>query len=356
METIISNNEIITEIQREICQEILTIIENYNNFLIVTHNNPDGDAVGSVLALKLYLEKKGKKTTTILPSSPVDTFSFLPKFQDLIIFNGDSSIFNQEFEVVFILDLNIETRLKTIQNYVVNLNIKKILIDHHIENKFFTDIVLTDPEASSTGELIWKLITQDKNFEISQDIATALYTAILTDTGGFRFNNTNTNALFIASELTKYGAVPNRIYDKIYNTNSIKRYKLLGKALSSIESYQNDEIVILYLYEKDFKELDATEADAENFSDYLLTIKNSKVGLLFTENPDKNEVHISFRSKEGFSIRKLAMQYGGGGHNQAAGTRIKNKKIDDVKNEIIKQAIIFLENEKNQNSSIASFS
>ena len=218
----------------------------------------------------------------------------------------------------------------------------KIIIDHHIEPKEFADLYFVNPEATSTGELIYYIIKTYNNEFFTKDIANALYTAIATDTGHFRFPRTDEITHNIISDLISKGADPVYCYDQIYNNRPIRFLKLLGEAFCSIETYFDDTVCIMTLTEENYKKAGANEMDVEDIVEHTMFIEKVKIGVLLSECNNANEIRCSFRSKGDISVRDFAIKFNGGGHKNASGARFKNKNINEVKQIIINQLKEFL--------------
>ena len=319
------------------CREIFSFA---NNIVISTHTNPDGDAIGSELALYHYAKQYNKNVEIINDTSTPENLKYLNGSEIIKVFeDGD---YRQKFlnaDLIIIVDLNDSKRLKSVQESVLKSRAKKLVIDHHLEPQNFADYYLVDTTASSTGELIWRIINEDKNAVINPETANAIYCAILTDTGVFRFSNTNAGVHTIISRLIDYGADIVDSYNCIYNQNSLESTHLLGEALQSIRLYFDNQVSIMTISKEMFIKTKALNEDIDNYVEKTLSIRGVKFGVLIAHILDHDEIRLSFRSKDGFiSAREIAVKFGGGGHEQAAGARIFNNDIEnaisDVLNEI----------------------
>lgn len=315
---------------------LLNLVQDKNNFLITTHHNPDGDAIGSVLALYHYLSGKGKNVYVVINDYIPYNLQFLDGVDKIQLFS--ENIYPQWIdivEIIFILDLNDITRLRGLESKILSSTAKKIVIDHHLNPKEFADYYIIDTEASSTGELIYKLIKNDNNFQINKIIAENLYAAILTDTGSFRFPRTDEEVHLIIAELIHFGADPVKIYEEIYNKNSFNKIRLLGRGYANLELFFDNTFCLMTLKKEDFLETNTNNSDLENFVESLMAIKGIKIGVLIAEIPGSNEIKLSFRSKDNYSVRDLAMKFNGGGHLNASGARVKNGSLASVKTNLI---------------------
>jgi len=302
--------------------EIIGIINKYDSFLITSHINPDGDAIGSQFALKSLLEQK-KKRVTVVNAEPVPSaYGFLGKW----ICPGELKQ-KPDFEVAIILD---SSNLSRLPEVVLSLLLDKILvnIDHHISNEKFGRLNWVDPEASAVGEMIYRLYGK-MDCKISRDGALALYVAILTDTGLFRYTNTDSTTHDIASELLKIGIDPHWVAERIYGVNTLASMKLLALALSTIKVSDNGRIGWLCVRSDMLKKTGASFQDTGDFVNYARSIRGLEVAIFFSETETKDEIKISFRSKGKTDVNAIAKNFQGGGHPQASGCRIKGK-LDEV--------------------------
>jgi phosphoesterase RecJ-like protein len=324
------------------------LILSNTNILLTTHLNPDGDAIGSVLGLYHYL-KLAKKNARIIMSDPVpENLRFLTGVSEIELFNENSGYdWFGSLDLILILDLNEISRLKGLEKYILNSRAKKVVIDHHLEPKDFADFYLVDTDASSTGEMIYKIITQDKSVEINKSIAENLYAAILTDSGSFRFPRTDEEVHMIIADLIRNGADPVRIYEEIYNKNSFNKIRLLGRGYSNLELFFDGIFCLMTLRKEDFLATNTNNFDLENFVESLMAIDKVKIGVLLAEIPDGDEIKLSFRSKGNYSVRDLAMKFNGGGHLNASGARIQSVSLESVRKRLLEESEnLFFKNNK----------
>lgn len=324
-------------------EETLFQIQKAEKIAVTTHTNPDGDAIGSALALKFILNDNFDKNSEIyIDNELAENLTFLSGTDDIIIFNKNHENNLKNSDLIFILDLNNSSRLKSMEKSVTDSNAFKIMIDHHIKPENFTNLKYIDTEATSTGELIYKL-SENLSLRISKTAAEALYVAIMTDTGNFRHSRTDAEIFRIAANLIEYGADPVILYENVYNQNKISSLKLLGYALESLELFHNNKISVITLPENILKKYNAKKGDIEGFVEKTLSVKKSLIGILLTKFPESNEVKISLRSKGDYCVRDIALKFDGGGHKNAAGAKIENHNISDAKKLIIQEAIKILD-------------
>ncbi len=325
--------------------KILQIIQKYNSFLITTHLNPDADAIGSELALHDYLRILGKKVSVINADATPYTLEFLDR--DRIIETYDNKKHREKinsFDVLFALDFNQLKRIGVMENVFRQSNALKICIDHHEEPENFTEYLFVDISYASTGEIIFDLLKSDNSFQLDLPIAEAIYAAIITDTGSFRFERTSPKTHLTAAELISAGVNPKTIYEKIYDQGSLNRLKLLASALKSINCNSDQSICYMRITLDDLRQNNCGEADLEGFVNYCLSVKGTKIGMLFQELEDT--VKVSLRSSGNFPVNKIANQFNGGGHFNAAGIRIKGRNLDEAIEMILSAAQSYLNKEE----------
>lgn len=296
-----------------IWNDLVAAIVANNSFLISSHLSPDGDAIGSQLAFYWYLKSIGKKVT-IFNQDPIPSkFRFL-KY-------SDSSVPckpEQNFDVVIILDCSNPGRLgwdgaMEKAPFVIN-------IDHHRDNTRFGNINFVKTEAAAAGELIYQFFIQNK-IEFPPDVAEALYVAIMTDTGGFRFSNTNSSVLRICADLADKGVDCSKVYDKVYTSFSVSALELQARIWSTMSFYHDNHVCCMNMPMALLEELNAQYSDSEGMADYTITAMGVDVGIM-AKYTDK-ETHFSLRSRGRIDVGKVAQKVkGGGGHCCAAGCTI----------------------------------
>jgi len=323
--------------------EIISHLRNSKNILLVTHTNPDGDAIGSCLALYHYLNQQNKNAIFIL-QSPIPTNLQFLNGTDKIQFLLTQSNFKipSEIDTIVVLDLNDISRLKILRDEIELSKATKIVIDHHQEPKDFADYYLIDTTASSTGEILFKLLKKDKNINWTKEICENLYVAIMTDTGNFRFERTDGEVHRIVAELIDYGVDPVKLYNEVYNKIPFNAAKLMGLGYSKLESYYDGKLVVMPIRHEDFVKTNSREEDTEGFVESLLSIDGVVMSILIMEVVERNEIRVSIRSKGEYSARNLALNFGGGGHLNAAGCRFQNGDFETTKQRIVAKAFDIL--------------
>jgi phosphoesterase RecJ-like protein len=309
----------------KIWQEVFELINNNQNFLIISHKNPDGDSIGSEIALALALMKLKKTVYIYNSNTPPDRYSKFPKAS---LIKTEKKNFKED--VTIFVDCAEVNRIGEIKD---NIDFSKpsINIDHHIGNTKFGTVNLIKPDYSSTAEIIYKLIKNE--IPMDKEIATYLYIGILTDTGAFRYPNTTSHSLRVASELVAYGVTASQVSEFIWFTDPEARIKLLGDVLRTMNLY--DKISIMYVTKEMLEKHRAKEEDTEEFIDYGLSIKGIETAAIIKER-ENGILKVSLRSKNNVPVRELAAKYGGGGHRTASGFTVK-KEIEPFKKELKKE-------------------
>jgi bifunctional oligoribonuclease and PAP phosphatase NrnA len=270
--------------------------------------------------------------------SPVPyNYKFLKGSENIIQYNEECDDFILSSDLIFVIDLNDVERTKSPAAAIKKSSAYKIVIDHHLEPKEFADLYLTDDEATSAGELVYQLIKNDKQNYLNDAISSCLYSAIMTDTGSFRFPRTDGNVHRIIADLIDQGANPVELFENIYNIRPSKVVKLLGEAFGGLELFFSGELCVMTLDKSLFLRAGAVEEDVEDIVEQSLTIEGVKVGILFSECLQKEEIRISFRSKGDISVRDIALKFNGGGHKNAAGARIFNTSLNEAKRLVLKE-------------------
>ena len=298
-------------------KEIASIIKGNDNFGICCHYAPDGDAVGSLIALKLALLKMGKKVTAFSPTT------FEEPYQPLLLAFSDASIGlpSDEFDVLIFVDCSNIKRVDPDGKYVPHAKKHIINIDHHADNTMFGELNLVNSKTAACAELIYALI-KELDCEIDKQIATCLYVALITDSGKFAYPSTTSGTLEIAADLMKKGIDVEELNTFVYEQESIPTIKLLGEGLDRLKSSDDAKIVWTCLTGDIFDRTGASEENADILLEIMKLIKDAKVFLLFRESKN-GIVKVSLRSRGGFPVNKIANNFDGGGHVAAAGCRME---------------------------------
>ena len=308
-------------------QELKNLLSAKQNVVITTHVNPDGDAIGSSLALLNFLIKMGHDVSVIVPNDYPDFLKWM-KNDELIINYSNSKNESQEkiknASLIFCLDFNNLNRINEIGDYISDSKAIKVLIDHHLDPSDFYDFKIHDVKASATAELVYNFLIELDSNAVDKDISEALYTGILTDTGSFKFSM-SPKVHKIVSDLMIRGVDIGFINNKIYDSNSLDKLKLIGYALSEkLEVISNGNAAYIVLSRKDLKDHNFKKGDTEGLVNYALSISNVNMAVLIIET--KERIKFSFRSIGQFSVNEFAKKYfNGGGHKNAAGGSLEDK-------------------------------
>jgi phosphoesterase RecJ-like protein len=317
------------------------IIDENEHFVITSHVNPDGDSIGSEVALALFLKKRGKQVSIINHSETPPNYTFLDPKNEILHFNPNFHAENvRNADAIFIVDTNQLSRLRSMEPHVRESKAVRICIDHHLDKDDIADLYLIDEAATATGEILYHLMQYLDGGNVDTDIARALYTAIMTDTGSFRFPKTDSEVHQIAAHLIRSGADPPEIFQEVYEKANLNAVQLLGKALSTLKTAHDGRVAYMVITQKMFAETATKEYQTDNFVDYTMRIGGVQIGLLFNELPDG--VKISLRSKGDTPVNKLAKEFGGNGHLNAAGARLFGKKLDDTIHAVLERSHVYL--------------
>ncbi|MGB8426358.1 MAG: bifunctional oligoribonuclease/PAP phosphatase NrnA [Desulfobacterales bacterium] len=319
-------------------EAVIRSLTDSRRVVVASHENPDGDAVGSLLAVGLALEQQNKAVTFFNASPIPAVYRFLPavgRITDDITAAGG-------FDTAVVLDCGGLERLgpsaALIQEIPVVVN-----IDHHITNTGFGTIRLVDPEACATAELVYRLLVHMRA-PIGKELATLIYTGILTDTGSFRFANTSSATFAICLEMIRRGANPHEVARHVYGTYSLGRIKLLNLALDSIEIRGDGKLSIMTVTREMLRQTGTHPEDADGLIHYARRIEDVRVAALIHEQPNgkgatsgPGRFHVSLRSDGSVDVAAVAVSYGGGGHRSAAGFSIE-AQLFEVKKQLARLA------------------
>ncbi|VEN74137.1 conserved hypothetical protein [Candidatus Desulfarcum epimagneticum] len=292
--------------------EIIRALKTSGHVLLVSHVNPDGDALGSMIALGVSLESLGVETTLFNESKIPDHYRFLLGNRRVAREPGDF----RKYGAAAALDCGDLGRTGRWAREIGRIPVL-INIDHHATNDRFGDYSLVDPGACATAELVFRLL-KEMGAPISRLAAEAIYTGIVTDTGSFRFSNTNRAAFDICGEMTELGADPFKVGKWIYRTYSLARIRLLRRALDSIEIFLDGKVSLMILTRGMIEKAGAGPGDMDGLIDYARGIQGVKTAVLIKEMEDGVRRHVSMRSDGEVDVAALASRFGGGGHPQAA--------------------------------------
>ncbi|TBW28597.1 bifunctional oligoribonuclease/PAP phosphatase NrnA [Gramella sp. KN1008] len=315
--------------------EITAELDTAENIVIVPHKGPDGDAMGSSLALYHFLKNKGHKVDVIAPNDYPDFLKWLPGSEDVIVYESNKDKCDEiigKAEIVFTLDFNHLSRCGLMQDSLVASEAVFVMIDHHQEPSDYADYTYSDAKMSSTCEMVYCFIDKLRaKKDITPQIATCLYTGIMTDTGSFRFSSTSSDTHRVIAELIDKGAKNDQIHNNIFDTNSEDKLQLLGTALKNLKMNRDLRTAYISLSQEELDRHNFKKGDTEGFVNYGLSLEGIIFAVIFIEKKNENIVKISFRSKGDFDCNTFARaHFDGGGHINAAGGRSELSLNDTI--------------------------
>ncbi len=332
---------------KQALEAVAHIVKQHYSFVLTTHVNPDGDGLGSEIALAEWLAANGKQVHILNHSATPDFYLWLDPHNRIKQFNAsDHASLIQNAEVIVVMDTNHTDRLRSMEPHILAANAVKVCIDHHLDPQPFARHYIIDDDATSTGEITYRLLTHLNGDDLRGNdlsgndltplIASALYCAIMTDTGSFRFTRVDPEIFRICARLIESGADPVAIYHLVYEQWSAGRVQLLGDALASLKTEYDGKLAHIAITQSDLRQTGTMEVDTDNFTVYPMNVAGVVAGLLFLELHDG--VKISFRSKGDIPINELAKEFGGNGHKNAAGARLYNCSLPDVQSKVVHAA------------------
>jgi len=308
--------------------EAVLMINNSSDIALIAHVMPDGDTLGSCVALKQALEIIGKKVDIYCEDPVPHTYSFLERIQKIKM--PPEPI--KQYELVIAVDCSDKERLGYTCNLLFDKAAKTINIDHHVSNTEYADINIVDSKAAATGELIYELIIE-LGVKPEKTIAEALYTAISTDTGSFCYSNTTSRTHYIIAKLLEYGVEVDKLSTILFKQHSIAWTRLLGKALETLELYLDGKVALIYISKEMIDKVGANEGDTSGIINYAKDIEGVELAIMLKE--EKDSVKVGLRSQYLIDVSQIARQFGGGGHIRAAGCKIETS-LEEARNIILK--------------------
>ena len=320
-------------------KEVIKLVEQSESIILTTHVVPDGDAIGSVIAFSEYLKLKGKIPIIINHSQTPDNLKFLDKKKAIKVFcqkEDENKNLLENADLIFILDTNEFTRTKSMELFLLNSSAKKICIDHHagIKPEQYNAII-SNTDYCATCQILYEFIKFDDENFLTTEISSALYVGIMTDTGSFRHPRTTSEVFLNCADLINRGADPVSLYEEVYATTTIQNLKLAAKLVDGLVFYNGNKVVIGTVTQEDFNSLGLDIQHVDGFTSTLMNIKGVKIGVILVELQDN--IKISFRSKDNIDMSRLAKEFSGGGHKNAAGANVKDSSIPELKKVILKK-------------------
>jgi phosphoesterase RecJ-like protein len=291
--------------------------------VIISHHNPDGDAIGASLGLGNLLRKMDHQVDVLVPNRFPAFLSWMKNADKIVVYSDDKEKairILQESEIVFALDFNDLSRIREFDEHLNNSKAYKVLIDHHPNPAAFADLSISDTSASSTAELVYSFIKEIECInDIDREIANCIYAGIMTDTGCFSFNSSLPETFRIVGELLNYGVQKDMIYDLVYDNFTYERMRLMGYCLDQkMKFFPQYKTAYISLTQEEMRKYNFRIGDSEGFVNLPLSVKGVRLSALFTEKKDM--IKLSLRSKGSFSVNEMASKhFNGGGHLNAAG-------------------------------------
>lgn len=315
-------------------EKIAKALRDNERFLLATHVNPDGDAIGSLGALALVLEDIGKQVVAYCEDEVPRFLRFLP-YSDRIVREIPGP---DGFDVAIVLDCGELDRIGNAAEVLQHVAII-VHIDHHSSSDDFGQVNLVRPECSSTAEILYEIF-QAIPVSLSPEAAENIYTAILTDTGSFRFANTTAKALDIAAEMVALGVAPDKVASEVYESMSPERLRLLALSLDTLTLRSNGRLAAMHVSRRMLEETETTLMDTDGFVNYPRGINTAEMAIFFREM-DSGKVNVSLRSRGGLNVAEFARNYEGGGHHNAAAFRAEGSLVE-VAEEVLAAAEEFI--------------
>jgi phosphoesterase RecJ-like protein len=310
-------------------KRIITLINEANRIAILPHVSVDGDGLGSSLALALALKTINKLATVYIEEEIPSNYSFLPGREFVQVYKEDPD----KHELVLALDTGDLERLGKRVSIFKDAE-RSVNIDHHTTNTEFAQINLVNTNSSAVGEIIYQLIKK-MGITLDRDMATCLYVAIATDTGGFRYSNTTSITHQITADLINNGVDVADISQLVFETTSLPKVRLMGRAIENLELFENGKLAFVHITDDMLKSSDAVEEDCEGLVNIGRNIEGVEVSVLMRQRGD-DEFKINFRSKAYVDVSRIANRYSGGGHVRAAGCTVKGS-MNEIKSLLIKE-------------------
>ena len=311
-----------------------SVISSAQHVVLLTHQSPDGDAMGSSLAMYHYIKSLGKEAQVIVPNAFPDFLAWMPGADTVLLYDAQTAEANsslEEADLVICTDFNAPSRIGALGDKMLTLACPKLMIDHHLHPADFADFIVSEPEASSTCELVYEVLTT-LNAKLSTDIATCLYTGLMTDTGNFSYNSNRPQIYSIISHLVAAGANKDEIYNAVFNQYSVERMKMVGYCLyQKMRVFPEHHTALIYLSRKELYRFNFQKGDAEGIVNMPLQSKDIHYSVFMREDkatPDEMEknggistkIKLSFRSQGDRPVNIFASEvFNGGGHANASG-------------------------------------
>lgn len=310
-------------------KQVAEFMREHDRFLVISHVSPDGDTTGSALATCLLLRQLGKQYVVVNEGETPKTFGFLPSYDEILNLSKDQ--IDETFTHVIAVDAADSKRMGKVQHLFAH-DVQLVNIDHHPTNDHFGTINVIRTDAAATAEIMFELL-EVGGFTLDTEIATCIYTGLLTDTGGFRYSNTTPNVMQIAAKLLAYGVKPGEIAERCLESITMQHVTILRRALQSLTLTHNNLVAWMRVNNQDIVETGATSEDMAGLVNYGRNIEGVEVGVLLTETKP-GIVKVGFRSRSRIDVAQIAKSVGGGGHARAAGCTIEGN-MEEIEQTIL---------------------
>jgi phosphoesterase RecJ-like protein len=307
------------------------LVQRHRRFLLTTHVRPDGDGLGSMLALADALEARGKSVQMVVASVLPPRYDFLDPRQRVRRFAPPGEAYRQA-EAVIILDTGTWNQLGDFGEFLKTLDVPRAVIDHHLTQDDLGALRLVDPSAEATGRLVYEAVTA-LGGPLGPDAAHCLFVALAMDTGWFRFSNTTPATFALAERLVASGANPTGAYEALFEQNSLGRMKLTGLVLERLTLAHGGQVCYSEVRKGDYESTGATPRETEDLVNYTRGVQGVEVGLFFLEQP-RGGVKVSFRARSRVDVAAIAERFGGGGHRLASGA-VLDTTLDDARERVL---------------------
>ncbi len=313
-------------------------VQGHQRFLLTTHVRPDGDGIGSMMALAAALDGLGKNVRTVIASTYPPRYAFLDPDRRIRCFEGPSTEY-RDVDAIVVIDTGTWNQLGSFGEYLKGSPAARVVIDHHLTQDDLGGQRLVDATAEASGRLAHEAITA-LGVPLTPGMASDLFVALAMDTGWFRHSNASPATFALASRLVAAGARPDLLYDELFERNSLARLRLVGCVLERLTVVPGGRVAYTELRRGDYEATGATPQDSEDLVNYTRSVEGVEVGVFFMEQP-RGGVKVSFRSRGAVDVARLAETFGGGGHRQASGAILPNASLDEARARVL-QAIAAL--------------
>ena len=301
--------------------KVISAIRRHKKFLISGHVDPEADAIGSQLALASLIKRLGKDPIIVDQDPPPESCDFMPGIKSIVLCKDLNKKALKDTDCLLVVDCPTLERTGKVSGLATR-EMEIVNIDHHVSNGYFGNVNWVDGKGAATGEMIFELFKR-LGLKLSKDEAINIYSAMLVDTGSFRYSNTSAKTHIIAAELIKNGLDTNFIYENLFEMKAYEVTHLLGRSLSTLKRTPDGKILWMWITREMMEKSSSELKDAENFIGFPRSVRGSKVAILFKETEERGLIKVSLRGKDGVDVNKIAMKFGGGGHVAAAGFSIR---------------------------------